>query len=190
MKCKVVSSKLIFHEFLKVEKARVRWELFDGGLGPVSTRYVVRRGDSVGVLPVCEKSGRIILVKQFRFSAVRGDDEGYLWEIPAGMVDGNEDPADTASRELFEEVGLKAAAVERLISYFLSPGLLDEKMHLYLVRIDDCSDIKRIGGNPEEHENLLVKDFGREELLAMMEKGEIIDAKSIAALLYYFIKFA
>ena len=88
MKSEILSSEIIFHEFLKVEKTSVRWEKFEGGMGTAGTRYVVRRGDSVGVVPVCSGNGQIILVNQFRFPAIRGDSDGYLWEIPAGMVDG------------------------------------------------------------------------------------------------------
>lgn len=185
MKCEILSSEIIFHEFLKVEKSSVRWEQFEGGMGTASTRYVVRRGDSVGVVPVCAESGRIILVKQFRFPAVRGDDDGYLWEVPAGMVDGDEDTAETAMRELFEEIGLRPESVKPLISYFLSPGLLDEKMHLFHARIEDCTRIQKVGGNPDEQENLLIEGFKPEELKAMIGRGEIIDAKSIAAILYF-----
>ena len=112
MKCEILSSEIIFHEFLKVEKTSVRWEKFEGGMGSAGTRYVVRRGDSVGVVPVCSENGRIILVNQFRFPAVRSESDGYLWEIPAGMVDGDEDTVQTATRELFEEIGLQTDIVQ------------------------------------------------------------------------------
>lgn len=185
MKSEILSSEIIFHEFLKVEKTTVRWEKFEGGIGNASTRYVVRRGDSVGVVPVCRESGHIILIKQFRFPAVRGEDDGYLWEIPAGMVDGNESTAQTATRELFEEIGLRVKVIEPLISFFLSPGLLDEKIHLFYTLLENCESLRDVGGNPEEQENLLIKGFKPEDLVSMIERGEIVDAKTISAILYY-----
>ncbi len=185
MKSEILSSEIIFHEFLKVEKTSVTWEKFEGGMGTAGTRYVVRRGDSVGVVPVCRESGQIILVKQFRFPAVRSDSDGYLWEIPAGMVDGDEDTAKTATRELFEEIGLRPEAVEPLISFYLSPGLIDEKIHLFYARLEYCTGLQNVGGNPDELENLLIKGFKPEELVAMIGRGEIIDAKTISAILYY-----
>ena len=185
MKSEILTSKIIFHEFLKVEKTSVRWEKFEGGMCNAATRYVVRRGDSVGVVPVCRENGHIILIKQFRFPAVRGENDGYIWEIPAGMVDGNESTAQTATRELFEEIGLRAKAVEPLISFFLSPGLLDEKIHLFYALLEKCESLRDVGGNPEEQENLLIKGFKPEDIVSMIEQGEIIDAKTISAILYY-----
>ena len=185
MKSEIFSSEIIFHEFLKVEKTWVRWEKFEGGMSNAAARYVVRRGDSVGVVPVCRESGRIILIKQFRYPAVRGEDDGYLWEIPAGMVDGNESTVQTATRELFEEIGLSAKNVEPLISFFLSPGLLDEKIHLFYAHLEKCDTLRDVGGNPEEQENLLIKGFKPEELVSMIKQGQIVDAKTISAILYY-----
>jgi ADP-ribose pyrophosphatase len=185
VKSEILSSEIIFHEFLKVEKSKVKWERFEGGMGEAAIRYVVRRGDSVGVVPVCSKSGHIILVKQFRLPAVRGKSDGYLWEIPAGMVDGGEHTAQTASRELFEETGLKSHAVEPLISFFLSPGLLDERIHLFYALVDNCEALLDVGGNPDEQENLLIGGFKPEELTVMIREGIIVDAKSITAILYY-----
>jgi ADP-ribose pyrophosphatase len=186
VKCEVLSSTVVFHEFLTVEKSKLRWEQFDGAIGPACVRYVVRRGDSVGIVPVRLGRETVVLVKQFRFPARREGFSGYLWEIPAGMVDRDEEPADTAVRELAEEIGIRPNRVEHLTSYYLSPGLLDEKMHLFLAPIEECMELNSRGGNPGEHEDLLVQAFKREELFLMIAGGEIADAKTIAGLLYYF----
>jgi nudix-type nucleoside diphosphatase (YffH/AdpP family) len=187
VKCEILTSDTVFDEYVKIEKTAVRWERFGGGMGETSTRYVVRRGDSVGIVPVCMNSGRIVLVKQFRFAALRADEDGFLWEIPAGMLDRGEEPMETAARELYEEIGLNAERFERLISYYLSPGLLDEKMHLFLARIADCRKLNEAGGNPDENEDLLIRSFDRGEILDMIAGQEIEDAKTIAGLLHYFI---
>jgi len=186
VKREILSSETVFDEYIRIEKAVLRWEQFSGEMGKKSTRYVVRRGDSVGIVPVFEDSRRIILVKQFRYPAVREAENGFLWEIPAGMLDPGEEPLQTASRELFEEIGLRAAQVEPLISYYLSPGLLDEKMHLFVARIVENRKLDCTGGNPEENEDLLIRSFDRGEILNMIAGHEIEDAKTIAGLLYYF----
>lgn len=186
MKREILSSETVFDEYIRIEKAVLRWEQFSGAMGKKSTRYVVRRGDSVGIVPVFKDSGRIILVKQFRYPAVREAENGFLWEIPAGMLDPGEEPLRTASRELFEETGLRAAQVEPLISYYLSPGLLDEKMHLFIARIVESRKLDCTGGNPEENEDLLIRSFDGGEILNMIAGREIEDAKTIAGLLYYF----
>ncbi len=187
MKHKVINKKIIFNEFFKIEKARVVWERSDGNMGREVTRYVIRRGDSVGIIPVCPDG--IVLVRQFRYPAVREGIDGYLWEIPAGMVDNGEEPVKTAIRELKEEVGISSKELKPLISFFLSPGALDEMFHLFYVNLKLCNEVKKIGGVEEEEEDLIIKRFKRDKIIEMIDKGEIIDSKTIASLMYYFSKF-
>lgn len=185
MRSEIRSSKIIFDEFFTIEKIRVCWERFDGQMGREATRYVIRRGDSVGLVAVCQHSKRIILVRQFRLPALRKGEDGYLWEIPAGMVGRGEYPALTAERELFEETGLRPLKIRPLISFFLSPGALDERIHIFLTLVPECSR-KLVTGNEEEGENLLLETFTRGNVFDMIRRGEIIDGKSIGALLYFF----
>jgi ADP-ribose pyrophosphatase len=178
--------EIIFDEYFQVERARVRWEQFEGMMGDEHTRYAIRRGESVGVVPVCEKSEKIVLVNQFRYPAAGNASDGYLWEIPAGMVDEGESPEKTAERELLEEIGTCGKTLTPLISFFLSPGALDEKFHLFWTKVPDCLQISPIGGNKMESENLQVRSFEKETLLQMIRQNEIEDAKTIASLLFYY----
>ena len=186
MKFNTGHSEIIFHEFFKIEKTRVAWEQFDGTMGTEQNRYVIRRGDSVGIIPVCESNNRIILIKQFRYPAAGKYRDGYLWEIPAGMADGREDPSETAKRELLEEIGVETDEVVPLISFFLSPGALDEFFHLFYTVVPDNHELVSTGGNKQEHENLKIAMFERKEILNMMGRNDIVDAKTIASLLYFF----
>ncbi len=186
MRFDVSETEMLFEEFVKIEKARLSWEQFDGKMGEEHVRYVVRRGDSVGIVPVCGRDEKIILISQFRYPAARASDDGYLWEIPAGMLHGNENPEDAARRELVEETGLTPDSLQQLVSFFLSPGLLDEKLHLYMARIFDCSELKAIGGLKKEHENLLIRMFSMEELFHMIRGNAIKDGKTISGLLFYY----
>lgn len=186
MKFEVRDSRILFDEFVRIERARVSWEQFDGSMGGEHPRYVIRRGDSVGIVPVCGSDKSIVLISQFRYPAVREDNDGYLWEIPAGMVNRDEKPVDTARRELTEETGLTADNIRPLTGFFLSPGLLDEKIHLYLARIDDFSGLLDVGGRHEEHENIRIRRFTLQETLQMVRRNEIQDGKTIAGLLFYY----
>ena len=183
----VTESTIIFDEFFRIERAKVKWKRSDGSMGREVTRYVIRRGDSVGIIPVCGES--IIMVRQFRYPAARKEVNPYLWEIPAGMVDKGEKPELTALRELKEEIGIEVSSIKPLISFFLSPGALDEMFHLFYVDLKSCDDLKKIGGVEEEEEDLLVGRFTRTDILKMIDTGEIVDSKTIASLLYYFSKF-
>jgi ADP-ribose pyrophosphatase len=175
---RVGESTVIFSEFFRVEKALVAWERWDGRMGEEVARYVVRRGDSVGILPVCDDGGEVVLVRQFRYPACGKGSDGYLWEIPAGMLDGEEDREQAARRELIEEIGLAPENMQYLLSFFLSPGAFDEKFHLFFASIPKGSSMGRVGGNPHEQEDLLIGKFEKEKLLMMI--------KTIASILFYF----
>jgi ADP-ribose pyrophosphatase len=198
----VRSSELVFGGYFKIERAEVRWTQVSGAMGDYRARYAIRRGDSAGIVPLLgdggvrrggrrggrqgsRDEGRIVLVRQFRYPAVRGACDGYLWEIPAGMLDEGETPAETARRELREEIGVEAETLDPLVSFYLSPGALDEMLHLFLARLPSGALLGSAGGNEEEHEDLEVRAFDIAELRAMMERGEIVDAKTIAGLLYF-----
>lgn len=183
MKSDILQTEVVYDEFLTIEKSRLRWEQFDGSMGGERVRYVVRRGDSVGIVARCERCDRIVLVKQFRYPAVRNGDDGFLWEIPAGMMDDGEDPEETARRELQEETGEEGMNFERLFMMYLSPGVLDERMHLFRCSIPECDGLASIGGRAAEHENLLIGSFGNDEITAMIREGTIRDSKTIAAFL-------
>jgi nudix-type nucleoside diphosphatase (YffH/AdpP family) len=203
MKVRISNAEVVFREFFTIEKLRLSWRRFDGSMTGDHTRYVVRRGDSVGILCVCgappagkgeravaggeRPAGeeRIVLVKQFRCPAAREGHDGYLWEIPAGMVHEGEDPGECARRELEEETGLVARRLTHFTSFFLSPGAMDEKMHLFRAEVTGGSLPARVGGNPEESENLLVHLFRMPILLRMIREGVVADAKTIAAVLWY-----
>jgi ADP-ribose pyrophosphatase len=194
----VRSSKLVFGGFFRVERAEVRWTQVSGAMGDYRARYAVRRGDSAGIVPLLgdrgvrrgvrkgsRYEGRIVLVRQFRYPAAKGACDGYLWEIPAGMLGEGETPAETARRELREEIGVEAETLDPLVSFYLSPGALDEMLHLFLARLPAGTLLGSAGGNEEEHEDLEVRAFDIAELRAMMERREIVDAKTIAGVLYY-----
>jgi len=187
MRHTVREKDIIFREFFKIERARVQWEQFDGSMGEEQTRYVVRRGDSVGIIPVCEKTGKIVLIQQFRYAAAGKGTDGYLWEIPAGMIGKDEQPVFTARRELLEEIGFETEEITPLISFFLSPGALDERFYLYIASIPDCATLDRFGGNRHEQEDIRIKAFPLERILRMMKESQIADGKTIASLLYYMI---
>jgi ADP-ribose pyrophosphatase len=179
-------STVIFDEFFRIEKAQVSWERWDGSMGKVVTRYVVRRGDSVGIIPVREDTGEIALVRQFRYPACGRGGDGYLWEIPAGMLGSQEDREKAARRELEEEIGVEPAHLQYLMSFFLSPGAIDERFHLFLANMPEGPETGSVGGNREEEEDLLIGLFDKQRLFSMMEGGQIIDAKTIASILFYF----
>ncbi|MEQ8788381.1 MAG: NUDIX hydrolase [Pirellulaceae bacterium] len=137
-------------------------------------REVVRHPGAVTVLPLLD-DGRVCLIRNFRPAVGR-----TLVELPAGTLEPNEPPRETAHRELIEETGYRAQSMAPLGEFFLSPGILDERMHLFVATGLTAGEAEREPG--EIIENLVVS---WDEALAMVDRGEIEDAKTIVALLQY-----
>ena len=152
---------------------------FEAPDGSTFTRDIVRSPGAVGVLPLvfdAEGNPSVVLVSQYRPPYER-----TVIEIPAGMrdVDG-EETAEVARRELVEEAGLAAGQLDLLTEILPSPGMTDSVTTLYLAT--DCRPVPHDRHGPEEeHMTLLHLPLG--DALAMVERGEIADAKSVVALL-------
>jgi ADP-ribose pyrophosphatase len=132
---------------------------------------VVHKGSAV-IIPVFE-DGTVALVRQYRHAAGK-----YLLEICAGTLNAGEDPEIGATRELEEEIGVRAAKVEKLTEFYVSPGFLTEKMFVFL-----ATDLTETQQNLEEDELLTIERHSFPALFEMIRDGEIEDAKSIAGLI-------
>ncbi len=143
---------------------------------PHGEREVVRHPGACAAVPLAP-SGEVILVRQLR-EAVRE----RLLEIPAGILDvGEEEPAACAAREVREETGYAAAAVEGLGTVYPSPGFTDERIWLFLVHTDPTPE-----GAPEE--GLEVVRMPLAGAVAAVRQGRIVDAKTALALLLVWLR--
>lgn len=140
--------------------------------GVRATREVVRHAGSVATLAVHE-DGRVVLVRQYRH-AVRA----AVWELPAGRRDPRESPEAGARRELEEETGLRAAAMEPISVFYTTPGFCDEVMHLFR-----ATGLLQGEARPEEDERIEVRSLPLEAAQEMIERGEIREGKTLVALL-------
>ncbi|HEV2424069.1 MAG TPA: NUDIX hydrolase [Terriglobia bacterium] len=144
-----------------------------GGLR--ARREVVVHPGSVVVIPRLA-DGRIVLVRQYRYAARQS-----LWELVAGGLDGRETVLAAARRELLEETGYRSRRMRRLFSFYPSPGVLTERMHLVEAR-----DLTLTKATPEEDERIEVGRFPESELRRMLESGRIHDGKTLVGLLWTF----
>lgn len=115
---------------------------------------------------------RIVLLKQYRHATGL-----WLWEIPAGKLDPGETPAECIEREIEEETGYRARSIESLGVIVVAPAYSDERLWLYCATSTEKGTMAH--GSDEEIE---VHEFELDEALAMIVRGDIIDAKTIAGL--------
>lgn len=132
---------------------------------------VVHKGSAV-IVPVFE-DGTVALVRQYRHAA--GE---YLLEVPAGSLEDGEDPLEAAKRELEEEIGVVAEHIEKLCEFYVSPGFVTEKMHLYL-----ATNLTKTKQNLDDNEIIEVLRFTFDELNEMIANGRIQDAKTMIGIL-------
>ncbi|MBN1595790.1 NUDIX hydrolase [candidate division FCPU426 bacterium] len=136
-------------------------------------REVVGHTPAVAVVPLLA-DGRVLLVRQFRYAIGK-----KLLEIPAGLLAAREQPRQAALRELREETGYHAGSLQLLASFYSSPGYCREKIDLFLAR-----HLKRTGSlSLDRDEFLEVLALPFTQALRLLEKGKIIDGKSVVGLL-------
>ena len=132
---------------------------------------IIEHSGSVIIIPI-DENGKILLVRQYRH-ATGGD----LLELPAGTLEDNEDPEVCAAREIREETGMAAGALTKMGEFYLAPGYSTEFMVVYL-----ATDLSPNPLKADDDEFLSVESIPVAEAFEKAERGEIPDAKSLAAL--------
>jgi len=140
--------------------------------GVEALREIVENGGAVAIVALDDQQ-RVALVRQYRH-AVRSP----IIEIPAGKLDGDEDPLEGAQRELREETGLRAERFERLGSFYPAPAWSTEIVYLYL-----AVDLTPGPAQLEADEAIELLHVPLPEAISMIRSGEITDGKTMAALL-------
>ena len=166
------SSRRIYSgRVLNLDMDRVRFP--DGSEGSLE---LIRHSGAAAVLPFLDEpndlSARILLIRQYRYAADRD-----LYEIPAGRLEDGEAPVDCARRELREEAGCDARALESLGGFFTTPGFIDEFIHLFV-----ATGLTRGVATPEPDEFIRQESHTLYEGLRMIDRGRIVDGKTIIAL--------
>lgn len=135
-----------------------------------SKREIIEHPGGVGILAI-DHEGNIVLVKQYRKAL-----ENFSLEIPAGKLELNEEPRETAIRELREETGYEADKFSYVMEFYTSPGYCDEKIYLFL-----AEDLRFVGDNPDEGEFIEKTSVTMNQLMKKITRGEILDSKTIIA---------
>lgn len=170
-----LASRLVHDgRIVRLSVDRVRFP--DGSEGDLE---MIRHPGAAAVLPVvgslAEPDPDVLLLRQYRYAA-----GGYIYEVPAGLPDGpDESWDDCARRELEEETGSRATAIEAMTRIYTTPGFTDEVIRLYV-----ASGLQAGTSRLDADEFVEVLRFPFSEVLEMVRKGEIVDCKSVATILY------
>ena len=140
-------------------------------------REVVVHPGAVVILPIFQ-DGRIAMIRQHRRAI-----EEYLWELPAGTLEPEEKPIDCAARELEEETGYRAGRLQPLIEFYPSPGILTERMHVFV-----ATELTHVGQRLDSGEEIEVEIMPRDRVERMLVSGEFHDGKTIATLGLWFLR--
>jgi ADP-ribose pyrophosphatase len=153
-------------------------QVHEPGVEPVR-RDVIRHNGSVVILAVDDSKSKkdpyIVIERQYRHAAGQ-----YLYEVPAGKVDGDEERLAAAKRELIEETGYRAKKWTKLTRYFASPGFLGEWMQVFL-----AEGLTQGEAQPEADEKLEIHLVKLSELLRLIDAGEIRDGKTLVSVMLY-----
>ena len=147
--------------------------------GRHNERDVIRHHGSVVILAMDNAKNKkdpwIVMERQYRHAA-----QQYLWELPAGKLDPGEAPLAGAQRELEEETGYRAIQWKPMVEYYASPGFLGESMKVFIAEGLMAGD-----AHPEEDEHIDFRLVKLSEILKMIDKGAIMDGKTLTAVLLY-----
>ncbi|MBW3635829.1 MAG: NUDIX hydrolase [Armatimonadetes bacterium] len=165
---KIVSSERIYDG----KVVHLRLDTIELPSGREAKREILEHQGAVCVLPVMP-DGQIAMIRQWRTAA-----QETLWELVAGGLEAGETPEECARRELIEEIGYQTGKLTPLFQCFLAPGYSSEMMWGFL-----GEDLELVGAQPEEDENIELVIKPLEELLPLIDSGEIRDSKTICGLL-------
>ena len=183
-----VSSKVKSIAWGKLEDINFDYT-FKSGKTKNLTFEIYGKSDGIAILLYNPKTNKVILSKQFRAPVyMHKIANGFSIEVVGGAIDENESPEKAAIRETEEEVGYKIDKVKRVSTVFLSPGIVNEKVHLFVGEYKDEDKTASGGGVAAENEEIEVMETSFKEALKMIETEEIIDARTIMLLQYLKIK--
>ena len=187
MKVEIFQNEQQNRGFFILHRADLAFEKFNGDMSQPVARMAIERGDAVAVLMYDSQRKKVILVRQFRYPMyLVTPQQSWLLEAVAGMIEAGQTPEESALREVEEESGyvVPLESLRFLTTCCPSPGGLTERIHLYCV--DVCQGYRRHagGGLAEEAEDIELVELDYQAAYAMLERGEILDAKTIISLLW------
>jgi nudix-type nucleoside diphosphatase (YffH/AdpP family) len=179
---RIVESRLLSDNWYVLKTTTFDFRRSDGSWQR-QQRETYDRGNGAVVLLYQPEARRVVLTRQFRFPAYVNGHDGMLVEAAAGLLD-DATPEERIRLEAEEETGYRIHDVRKVYEAFMSPGSVTEKLHFFIAEYDASTKVGRGGGLEGEGEDIEVVEVKFDDALAMIERGEIVDAKTIMLLQY------
>ncbi|WP_395049885.1 GDP-mannose pyrophosphatase NudK [Flavobacterium sp.] len=182
-KIKIQQTDLLSDNWYILNKVTYDYQKEDN---PIEThiREVYDRGNGAAILLYNSAKKTVILTRQFRMPTyLNGNASGMMIEVCAGLLD-KDHPEQCIIRETEEETGYRLSTVHKVFETYMSPGAVTEILYLFVGEYDATMKVNEGGGIDTEQENIEVLEYTFDEAFAMIENGEIKDAKTIMLLQY------
>jgi GDP-mannose pyrophosphatase NudK len=184
---KVTETKLLSDNWYILNKVTFSYQK-ENEKTQTHVREVYDRGNGAGILLYNTTKKTVILTRQFRLPTfLNGNKTGMMIEVCAGLLD-QDNPEECIIRETEEETGYRIKKVEKVTQTYMSPGAVTEILYLFIGEYDESMKVNEGGGLDAEQENIEVLEYTFDEAYAMIESGEIVDAKTIILLQHAKIK--
>ena len=177
----ILDKTICYDGFFRMERYRLRHQLFRGGWSRPLVRELFERGHAAAVLPYDPVRDAVVLVEQFRIGALDAPGGPWLLEIVAGIIGTNETPEDVVRREALEEAGCHLQEIVPICDYCVSPGGTSERLTVFCAKVD-TSEVGGLHGLAEEDEDIRVVVVPFAEAITYLRNGKINSAAPIIAL--------
>src|SRR5471032_3208438 len=177
---RITSQKLLSDNWYVLKKYEFELRRRDG-TWQAQTREVYDRGNGATILLYNRARRTVVLIRQFRMPVFVNGHDGLLIESAAGLLD-NASPEERIRLEAEEETGYRVGSIEKIYEAFMSPGSVTECIHFFIGEYQPGDRVSDGGGLADEGEDIEVLELGYEQAIAMVERGEIVDGKTIMLL--------
>jgi ADP-ribose pyrophosphatase len=181
MKFEILSKETAYQGFFRLEKYRLKHELYGGGWSNELVRELFRRGNCIAVLLYDPHADKVVLIEQFRAGALLNPNKAWLVEIVAGAIEEGETAEEVAYRESLEEAGCEILQLKVINEFYTTPGGSSEWITLFCGKVDS-TQVGGVHGLDHEDEDILVRAVAFDDVYRMLENGEIDSAIPIIAI--------
>ncbi len=181
-KVRILAKKRVFDDVFKIDEATLQYEQFDGRMSPITRRLTFERGDAVAAIIFNKDTKEVLLVNQFRYPTYENG-PGWLTETVAGMVEEGETPEKAVQREMVEETHYTPTYLERIATFYVSPGGTSEQIVLFYAETDESHAVPG-SKKAAEPKDIYLERYSLPALWSALDSGRIIDAKTLIAVLW------